>query len=466
MAYTSEQLVKSVVGIEQTAQQVADHVAAGPLTPAVEAEEIRRHLADQFRLSTPMPLDDVVDDVVGMLDRWTVQVSHPRYFGLFNPSVTTASVVADALVAAYNPQLAAWAHAPAANEIERFTLDRIMEFFGYDPASCFAAFTSGGAEANLSALLAALVHRFHEFPRVGARGLPRSPVVFATSQSHHSIHKAAQMAGLGRDAVREVPIDATGRMNVGALERLVHDDRDRGNEPVLIVGTVGSTSTGVIDPLADIGHLCREQRIWFHADAAWGGAAALSPRLRSHLDGIHLADSITCDAHKWLSVPMAAGMFFCRHPDLPLAVFDVPTPYMPAATSGEVFDPYANTAQWSRRFIGLKVFMSLAEQGLPGYAAMIEHQADMGDRLRRALADSGWEIVNQTPLPLVCFTREHLDVDRFLQEMYARQIAWMSKVPVNGQPSLRACITSYRTTSQDIDQVVADITNLADALSS
>jgi glutamate/tyrosine decarboxylase-like PLP-dependent enzyme len=109
--------------------------------------------------------------------------------------------------------------------------------------------------------------------------------------------------------------------------------------------------------------------------------------------------------------------------------------------------------------------MSLAERGLPGYAAMIEHQADMGDHLRRALADSGWEIVNQTPLPLVCFTRERLDVDRFLQEMYARQIAWMSKVPVNGRPALRACITSYRTTSQDIDRVVADATDLADALS-
>jgi aromatic-L-amino-acid decarboxylase len=465
MAYTSEQLVKSILGIEQTAQQVADHVAAGPLTPAVAADEIRRHLADRFRLSAPMPLEDVVDDVVGMLDRWTVQVSHPRYFGLFNPSVTTASVVADALVAAYNPQLAAWAHAPAANEIERFTLDRIMEFFGYEPASCFAAFTSGGAEANLSALLAALAHRFPELPRVGVRGLPRSPVVFTTSQSHHSIHKAAQMAGLGREAVREVPADAAGRMDVGALKRLVHDERDRGNEPVLIVGTVGSTSTGVIDPLVDIGQLCREQHIWFHADAAWGGAAAVSPRLRPHLDGIQLADSITCDAHKWLSVPMAAGMFFCRHPDIPLAVFDVPTPYMPATTSREVFDPYANTAQWSRRFIGLKVFMSLAERGLPGYAAMIEHQADMGDHLRRALADSGWAIVNQTPLPLVCFTREHLDIDRFLQEMYARQIAWMSKVPVNGRPALRACITSYRTMSHDIDRVVADATSLADALS-
>ena len=465
MSYTSDQLVQSVLGIEQTAQQVADHVAAGPIAPAVAAGEIRRHLADRFRLSTPMPLEDVVDDVVGMLDRWTVQVSHPRYFGLFNPSVTTASVVADALVAAYNPQLAAWGHAPAANEIERFTLDRIMEFFGYEPVSCFASFTSGGAEANLTALLAALVHRFPELPRVGARGLPQSPTVFATSQSHHSIHKAAQMAGLGRDAVREVPIDATGRMDVGALERLVHDEHERGNAPVMVVGTVGGTSTGVIDPLVEIGHLCREHGIWFHADAAWGGAAALSPRLRSHLDGIELADSITCDAHKWLSVPMAAGMFFCRRPDLPLAAFDVPTPYMPATTTGEVFDPYANTAQWSRRFIGLKVFMSLAERGLPGYAAMIEHQADMGDRLRRALADSGWEIVNHTPLPLVCFTRDGLDVDRFLQELYDRQIAWMSKVPVNGRPALRACITSYRTTSQDIDRVVADVTDLAHALS-
>lgn len=447
--------------IADLAQRVADHVANGQITPTVTAEEIRHHLKSRFDLSSPIPLPSLVDEVVWMLDRWGVQVTHPRYFGLFNPSVTPASVVADALVAAYNPQLAAWAHAPAANEIERFTLDRIMECFGFEPSSCVASFTTGGAEANLSALLAALVDRFPEFPRSGARGFARRPIVFVTAESHHSVHKAAQISGLGREAIHEVPMDGDGKMHLAALDQLVRAERGRGNEPLMVVGTAGSTSTGVIDPLADLGGLCRREGLWFHADAAWGGAAALSPRLRAHLEGIELADSITCDAHKWFSVPMGAGMFFCRHPNVLSAAFGVPSPYIPAARTEDESDPFAHTVQWSRRFIGLKVFMSLLERGMPGYVAMIEHQAAIGDYLRSALEDSGWEIVNRTPLPLVCFTRDGIDIERLLDQMYVRQIAWMSKVRVKDRPAVRACITSFRTVEDDIDQVVAEMTDLA-----
>jgi glutamate/tyrosine decarboxylase-like PLP-dependent enzyme len=458
------QLIATIAGVEATARGVADHVARGALTPRVTADEIRRHLAGRLDLSSPMPLEEAVEAIVWMLDNWMVQVTHPRYLGLFNPSVTTASVVADTLVAAYNPQLAAWSHAPAANEIERFTLDRIMEHFGFEPDSSFASFTSGGAEANLSGLLTALAARFPQFPELGARGLARAPILFVTSESHHSVQKAAQMAGLGRGAVREVATDSAGKMDVSRLDRLIGDERRKGNEPFFVVGTAGSTATGIIDPLGDLGRLCREQGLWFHADAAWGGAAALSPRLRAHLEGIELADSITCDAHKWFSVPMAAGMFFCRHRDCVSSAFGVPTPYMPAATTTDVFDPFAMTMQWSRRFIGLKVFMSLLEKGLPGYAAMVEDQAELGAYLRRILQDSGWEIVNRTPLPLVCFTREGVDLDRILDELYGRQIAWMSKVTVGGRLALRACITSYRTERGDLEYVVREMTDIATQL--
>ncbi len=146
------------------AQEVAEHVAQGPITPFLTPGQIRRQLATGFDLSSPMPLEDVLREVVSMLDEGMVQVTHPRYFGLFNPSVTPASVVADALVAAYNPQLAAWSHAPVANEMERLTLDRLMEHLGFHPATSAANFTAGGAEANLTALLVALAHRFPLFP--------------------------------------------------------------------------------------------------------------------------------------------------------------------------------------------------------------------------------------------------------------------------------------------------------------
>jgi aromatic-L-amino-acid decarboxylase len=445
------------------AESIASSIDEGPVTQDGSAEDVRQHLRSRFDLSAPMPRDALVSEVVDMLRRWTVHVTHRRYLGLFNPSVTPASVVADTLVAAYNPQLAAWSHAPAANEIERFTLERIMEFFGLDPASGTANFTTGGAEANLSALLAAVVHHFPDFPERGARGLPAQPVAFLSEQSHHSVLKAAQMSGLGRAAVRTVPTDQDGRIKVEALVREIRTARDAGEAPFLVVGTAGSTSTGVIDPLQELGDLCRDQGLWFHVDAAWGGAAALSPKLRPHLDGIELADSITCDAHKWFSVSMGAGMFFCRHPEAALEAFQVRTPYMPLSAGSPIREPFATTVQWSRRFIGLKLFMSLAEAGFPGYARMIERQAELGEYLRERLVQSGWRLLNNTPLPVVCFTKEGLDLTRVLSEIYRRQVAWVSEVPVRGAPALRACITSFRTREQDIDQVVRSLDEIASA---
>src|SRR5229473_8259876 len=142
-------------------------IANGPIVPNVTPEEIRTYLASRYDFTKPVALDDVIADVERMLRTWQVQVTHPRYFGLFNPSVTLASIVADTLVAMYNPQLATWRTSPAANEIERHTLGWLTGKFGL-PADAVASFTNGGAEANLSAVVVALTRAF---PDYGERGL-------------------------------------------------------------------------------------------------------------------------------------------------------------------------------------------------------------------------------------------------------------------------------------------------------
>ena len=127
----------------------------------------------------------------------------------------------------------------------------------------------------------------------------------------------------------------------------------------MAVGTAGTTGAGLIDPLLQMAEISRRFGLWFHVDAAWGGSAVLSSRLRPALRGIELADSVTWDAHKWLSVPMGAGMFFCCHPDAVKQAFAISTSYMPKKTDDDTVDPFAASAQWSRRLIGLKVFMAL-----------------------------------------------------------------------------------------------------------
>jgi len=373
--------------------------------------------------------------------------------------VHEASVIADALVAAYNPQLATWTHSPAANEIERFVLEFLLCRLGFDPAASAASFTSGGMEANLSAIPVALTRAYPAYREEGLRACWPPPVIYLSAEGHHSFAKAAQVTGLGRGALRLVAVREDLRLDVDELERRIAEDRERGLRPLLAVGTAGTTGAGVVDPLAPLAALCRREGLWLHVDAAWGGAALLAPRLKPHLEGIEEADSVTWDAHKWLSVPMGAGMFFCRHPEAVAGAFGTPASYMPGTAAG-TFDPYLTSLQWSRRFTGLKLFMALAELGASGMAALVEHQARMGEELRELLAGRGWTLVNTTPLPVVCFTHPRVeqgtaDLDRLLDRIYRQGKTWVSAVTLpHGRRALRACITSFRTESEDLQMLV------------
>jgi glutamate/tyrosine decarboxylase-like PLP-dependent enzyme len=439
--------------------QLQSDIADGPILPTVTAQEVRNYLESRYQFNQTLPLEEVIADVEKMLRTWQVQVTHPRYFGLFNPSVTLASVVADTLVAMYNSQLANWRTSPAANEIERHTLGWLSAKFGL-PADAIATFTSGGSEANLSAVVVALTKAFPEYGEHGLRHLKATPSIYLTSEAHNGYNKIAHMTGLGRRALRIVPTRCDQKMNLKELQRQVAEDRKNGFAPFMVIGTAGTTGTGVIDPLLELGQFCRNEGLWFHVDAAWGGSAILAPTLKHYLAGIEDADSITCDAHKWLSVSMGCGMFFCRHRDTVGEAFRADVTYMPSKQAGPVFDPLTTSAQWSRRFIGLKLFMALAQYGESGYIEMIEHQTCMGDVLRNRLRASGWRIVNSTPFPLVCFTREGLDPTEFLAALHKRQIAWMSAARVGDTPVVRACITSFKTTEEDIRWVVNEMNRL------
>ncbi len=434
-----------------------------PVVHQPDPLELRSELEGRYSFDHPVPVDRLTNEVIDLLQRGLVHVTHPRYYGLYNPTVRPAAVVGDTLAALYNPQLAVWSHAPAVQELERLTLRHLARALGYDPDTTTAHFTSGGAEANLVAALAALAMHCPAAATGGLRALDRQPVLYLSRESHHSFVKAARMSGLGTDAVREVPLDDRYCMDPGALDRMMADDAAAGLHPFLVVGTAGTTGTGMIDPLHDLADVAARHDAWFHVDAAWGGAAVLSPALRGHLGGIERADSITWDAHKWLSVPMGAGMVFTRHPAAAERAFSVASGYMPPATSAVTVDPHLVTPQWSRRATGLKVFCALAELGLDGYARLIDHQAAMGDLLRGQLGSAGWVVVNDTPLPVVNFTHADIREGRttaiaLRDAIYARGNAWVSALPdACGEPALRACITSYLTTEADIVALVEEL---------
>ena len=434
-----------------------------PVSRPAPPHTVRSDIESAFDLEAPIPLPELTRKVVALLRAYTVQVTHPRYFGLFNPSVSDAGIVADTLAALYNLQLAAWSHAPAASELEHLTLAHLATALGFDPDATFANFTTGGLESNLSAVLTALAQRFPAVATGGTAALGARPAIYVTSESHHSFLKVARMSGLGTDVLSEVATTSRFALDVPALRDRIRRDVDAGRSPFMIVGTAGTTGGGIVDPLPALADIAGECGAWFHVDAAWGGAAALVPRLRGALNGIERADSVTWDAHKWLSVPMGAGMFFCRHPRAVREAFDVSTSYMPSTPGAEIVDPYLTTVQWSRRAIGLKVFMSLAERGRDGFAEQIDHQARMGDLLRTKLSAAGWAIANDTVLPLVCFTHDDIRSQRLttgdiLQAIYSRGNVWISDVVLGRKERvLRACITSFRTDESDLDCLIKEL---------
>jgi len=432
------------------------------VAPYLDADKIRSLLDPIIFKQSIDPLQALNFVVQGLWD-YQMHVSHPQYFGLFNPATTTISIIADALVATFNPQLATWSHSPFAVEVEQHLIRFFASQFGYNSEKVDGTFTTGGTEANHTAILTALTHKFPEFARRGVRGLEKQPKLYVSTESHHSLIRTARYCGLGSEAVQQIPVDDSLQLNVDALTEQIEKDRASGFAPFMITATAGTTNAGVVDPLARIAKVAAQEELWYHVDAAWGGAAVLSTELRNILEGIEQSDSITFDTHKWLNVPMGAGLFLTRHPEILLNTFSIDADYMPKDALGlNVVDPYVRSLQCSRRFIGLKVFLSLLVAGWDGYSTLIKHQVKMGDLLRQELKKSGWGIVNQTKLPVVCFVDQQRPEGRSVEfiESIAQGVvssgkAWISTTRLKQNiPVLRACITNYRTESEDIYALV------------
>ncbi|WP_106767572.1 pyridoxal phosphate-dependent decarboxylase family protein [Paenibacillus faecalis] len=428
-----------------------------PISPELNVDSVKAH-ALKLSFEHPVNARKAIDHILEGLRQYQVHTPHPRYFGLYNPRPNFMGILADTITAAFNPQLAAWSHAPIAVEVENYVLKEIASKFGYSAETADGTFTTGGAEANLTAVLTALTHHFPSYAKEGLRSLPVHPVMYASAESHHSLVKAARSSGLGTDSLRIIRTDSEMHIDVRALHHQIQVDRDAGYTPFLIIATGGTTGAGVIDPINEIANLAEREQLWLHVDAAYGGAAVFVPELRDLLHGIDRADSITFDAHKWMSVPMGAGIYITRHKDILHKAFSITADYMPKEGADlDVIDPFTHSIQWSRRFIGLKVYLSLVTAGWEGYHSILQHQTEMGNLLRRELGRSNWKVVNDTVLPVICFTDPDIQsksqshfTSYICQEVLRSGQAWISVYEINKVSVLRACITNYDTTEDDI----------------
>lgn len=430
--------------------------------PELNADKIREYI-NNVDLTEGNKPQEAIDHVIKGLEDFSVHTPHPKYFGLFNPRSNFAGIIADLITASYNPQLAAWSHAPFAVETETKIIRELNLKFGYNPDIADGVFTSGGAESNLTAILCALNQLYPEVAKEGLVGLEKKPLIFCSKEAHHSIQKAAKIVGLGSDSVISIPITEKLTLDTDILENELNNIGSSPKTPLMVIGTAGTTGTGAIDDLNRLRKICSNHNIWFHVDAAYGGACVLSKKLKPFLNGIEYSDSITFDAHKWMSVPMGTSVFLSSDSDVLGKTFRITTEYMPKeAEKMDVIDPFVHSIQWSRRFNGLKVYLSLLLYGWKGYEQIIDHQAEMGNQLRRKLTGNGWIIKNDSALPVVCFTDEQFETDFNFTQSILNKItengkSWLSVYPIQGVPAFRACITNYNTTEVELDELVDEL---------
>ncbi len=427
-------------------------VAKGPVIPRINVAAFRSELAG-FDFQVPRPLDELLSWTIEQLEHGLVHVTHPRYFGLFNPAPTFPAQCAERVASTFNPQLATATTSPVAVEIEAHVIRAIARLAGFPPEAA-GHFTSGGSEANYTALICALTRSNPDFAARGARAFEGAPVFYVSRESHLAWIKIAHQAGIGRSAVRLVATDGFGRMDQNALKEAIIGDRLGGCVPIMIAATAGTTNAGMIDPLWACAELARANGLWYHVDAAWGGAVMVSDRLRHVLSGIERADSITIDAHKWFATTMGCGMFITRHQQVLSSAFQVSTSFMPSNLPG--LDPYVTSVQWSRRFLGLRMFLSLAAAGWSGYAEHVERSIELTDLLKDKLAARGWLIANSSQLGVLCLEPPPGcgDVRSIVARVLASGRAWVAVASFEGNDVIRACVTHGETTEDDVLELV------------
>lgn len=462
----------------QLVDRIAEHMTRmpdGPVKPDESGTAVREALQSERDLpETGADAGALLDSAANLLFEHSLFNGHPRFFGYITSSPAPIGALGDLLASAVNQNCGSWSLAPMATEIEAQTVRWIAELIGFphlprrgaEAAKAGGLLVSGGNMANFVCFLAARTAKAGADVRKTGLGGGRRLVVYASSETHTWIQKAADLFGLGTDAIRWVAADDRQRMKTDELRRQIDTDRSNGNVPFLVVGTAGTVSTGAVDPLRDIAAICREHDLWFHVDGAYGALAAVVPGAPPELRGLEEADSVAVDPHKWLYAPLEAGCVLVKRPDHLLEAFSYHPPYYRFGEEALNFVDYG--LQNSRGFRALKVWLALQQLGRAGYVESIGE--DM--RLSRKLFDlvrahpelealtQNLSIATFRYVPPGLRTRlgepgiEAL-LNTLNQELLGRVEksgrAFLSNAVIDGKYAMRACTVNFRTSDEDVE---------------
>ena len=445
-----------------------DGLPKRPVTTAEPQKAIRKLLGTDDLPGHGSSANDLLDQTAKLLFDHSLFNGHPRFWGYITSSAAPIGALADLLAATINPNVGASALSPVASEIEAQTVRWIADLIGY-PKKCGGLLVSGGNMANFVCFLAARKSKVSwDIMAEGLTGSNKRLIAYVSKETHTWIDKAVELFGLGSKSVRWIATNGDQQMDMKALEKQVLADRDENHLPFLVVGAAGTVSTGAIDPLPEIAALCKKYNLWFHVDGAYGAPAAAIPDASSQLLGLHEADSIALDPHKWLYSPLEAGCVLVREPRHLLDTFSHhPVYYNFDGAQEEMGINYHEFGmQNSRGFRALKVWLALRQVGREGYIRMIGDDIALAQVLYNA-ADQNPELQAVTQsLSITTFrfvplnlTGDAADVEEYLNKLNEGLLkslekggeAFISNALVDGKFLLRVCIVNFRTTLADIE---------------
>ena len=434
---------------------VESFFASLPDRPVQPPAEDRFHPAHQGSLpETGEDPAKVFDELCSELTDKGFHIPSAHYLGMMNPTPTYMAFLAESLVAALNPQLATVARSQMASRIEAETVRWIGQLIGWQGAFN-GTFTTGGNEANLSALAMALAAKFPGVVEDGICSIGAQPVFYTSVEGHHSLDKSAGLLGLGRNALRRIAVNERLQLQTQQLEAAIQTDLAAGQKPFCIVATAGTTSSGAIDDLPALADLCRRYHLWLHVDGAYGAAVLFSNRHRNLVRGIEWADSVSIDPHKWLAMPFSAGLVLTRHVEALERTFSVPCPYLQKSSSESLPDNLSLGAQCSRLMNSLKLWLTLRAHGRRAYEELIDRQMDLARTFADWVARSdNFELAAPQVLPILNLRLKapgsspsdlralHAAV---IEEVNRDGQRWISGAMVNGQSVIRTMVISYLT---------------------
>lgn len=386
-------------------------------------------------------------------------VSHPKSFSFVPGPSNYISAMADTLATGFNIFSGGWAASPAAAELEIVTLNWLLKIFGFPEKKGGGIFTSGGSMANLTAIVTAR--------RIKCGDDFSKAVIYLSDQAHSSNIKAIRILGFKKEQIRIIPTDIEFKLSMNKLRNAIAKDRLEGLQPFCMVATAGTTNTGTVDPLSELSKICKKEKIWFHIDGAYGGAAILSKDGKKLLKGIEKADSLTVDPHKWFFQPYEMGCLLVRNSKWLKNTFTETPEYLRDVEGNESeINFYDHGVQLTRRFRALKFYMSIKTFGLKAFRDAITYNIKLAENVEDLLRkSSNWEIISPATLAVINFrynpignklSEKELDeLNQYISEkVVGSREALLVTTVLNGQTVLRMCLINPRTTIDDVKETI------------